>query len=957
MLNEKKLSKAELAKREDIIMKMKKNKSSLVKKYGKDAEKVMYGRATNIAKKQAESMENTKIREMIKSALMGPGADIEAGEDRYQGEKDLSQASAMLDNLESKLKSHDWWYMMSDDHRAYKNGSYEQDEIRSIMKDLEGLGYGKDAKDLFNQYAPHQEGGPSFRISEKKGKDMDGDGDVDSEDYLAAKDAAIKKAKSKKVNEMWSFLRDPFAENLKEDWGSSDQSAMNQSIHRDLGNPTEFPGLSQIMDAAEDAVDFYWDDWDEYQTDRKGLIIHAAQIYANKMFPEFMAGMRRMMEPIDEMDINDPVLMKMRAAKTKTAKAGGDGNDKFFEKNAARLSKLKALKDKRAEIMRDMEQEAEPEGGPIADRYGRELNKIDAAIAKLEGKKEMDYDTAVGKKSAMADPYADHISMQNAMFGLEEGTELYNNNGFYFKRFYGGKENGPSLQITTDAGDFITIPGGKLGLFMSGLEKAVSVFDDMSRQLPIDEDLDLGHEDNEPHMLKADLYRIGKYAMELYQMVDKFEESSEEVDFPHWWQSKVIKAKDALVGAKHYLDFELKEPQIDAMVDVAQDVEAIDEGTWSVGSSKDIKSVMDALDQMMGLKNPKDIVRYLSKLDKFLYNTVGDDIFHDDIDGAKREASEGNMDRAQNRLSDAYSRAEYFLERQMDREGFKESKLNEEDPGKADMIAAAIQKALNKHKGDESKTYQLQQARKAMNKGDLGKAEKIAKRYSVAEILAKQLKEEGGVIDEGFLDRFVSNLKGVTAKGTTSFDNFKAYLKGDKESIKDPKLAQNMAMLKQKSTTLDKELNDVINDLNKMFPKDVLEKTPESFQNVLAKYAELLDKTKIVNTKIASGDLKSPTSSNDKTSTNAEPAKDTPSKTGQARDEKGRFVSSKKKASTKVKPIDSNYEVTDETYQYKGKDYQVQLDKKTKDKFFQHEDGRVMDIAQIEKNSKVKKKK
>jgi hypothetical protein len=90
------------------------------------------------------------------------------------------------------------------------------------------------------------------------------------------------------------------------------------------------------------------------------------------------------------------------------------------------------------------------------------------------------------------------------------------------------------------------------------------------------EDLDLGHEDNEPHMLKADLYRIGKYAMELYKMVDKFEGQGE-VDFPHWWQSKIIKAKDMLVSAKHYLDFETKEPQLDAMVDVASEEGAIDE--------------------------------------------------------------------------------------------------------------------------------------------------------------------------------------------------------------------------------------------------------------------------------------------------------------------------------------------------------------------------------------------
>lgn len=93
---------------------------------------------------------------------------------------------------------------------------------------------------------------------------------------------------------------------------------------------------------------------------------------------------------------------------------------------------------------------------------------------------------------------------------------------------------------------------------------------------PISEDLDLGHQDDEPHMLKADLYRIGKYAMELYKMVDQFE-GEQEVDFPHWWQSKIIKAKEMLVSAKHYLDFELKEPQIDSMVDVAAQEDVIDE--------------------------------------------------------------------------------------------------------------------------------------------------------------------------------------------------------------------------------------------------------------------------------------------------------------------------------------------------------------------------------------------
>lgn len=79
------------------------------------------------------------------------------------------------------------------------------------------------------------------------------------------------------------------------------------------------------------------------------------------------------------------------------------------------------------------------------------------------------------------------------------------------------------------------------------------------------EDLDLGHEDNEPHMIKGDLYSIGKNSMTLYKMIDQFDRDGE-VDFPAWWQAKVTKARDYLKGAKEYLDFELKKPKIDASV-------------------------------------------------------------------------------------------------------------------------------------------------------------------------------------------------------------------------------------------------------------------------------------------------------------------------------------------------------------------------------------------------------
>ena len=122
-----------------------------------------------------------------------------------------------------------------------------------------------------------------------------------------------------------------------------------------------------------------------------------------------------------------------------------------------------------------------------------------------------------------------------------------------------------------------------------------------ARGVELDEDMDLGHEDDEPNMIKADLYRIGKYAMELYKMVDQFD-NGQEVDFPHWWQSKIITAKNMISSAKHYLEFELKEPELNAMVDIASEEGAIDEM-----SKKQIKKrgeIYDAL-KAQGMSDEK----------------------------------------------------------------------------------------------------------------------------------------------------------------------------------------------------------------------------------------------------------------------------------------------------------------------------------------------------------------
>jgi hypothetical protein len=433
-LTEKKLTKAELEAREKVMKDLKKNKSALVKRYGKDAEAVMYGRATNIAKKMAESENKNRIKELVRKSLMQE-ADIEVGADKYEEEEKLTQASSMLDDLETKLSHHDWFYMMSDDSNKYSQGSAKEREIRDLISKLESMGYGKEAKDMYNKKEPYSRSfGHDSKLKEAKGKDMDKDGNIDSDDYLAARDAAIKKAKGE---------------------------------------------------------------------------------------------------------------MK--------------------------------------------------------------------------------------------------------------------------------------------------------------------------------EDLDLGHEDNEPHMIKAELYRIGKYAMELYQMVDGFEGKGE-VDFPGWWQSKITKAQEMMVSAKHYLDFELKEPAIDAMVGVASDEEILDDEAPMMESAYDY------------VKTPKEYVAL--QLSDF-FRVPKDKLMSFNLDGTD------NIDALTKALNSTSNQGtEMYLKMSMKsaQEHFDSSMMNEDEVTKVDKLAAAIQKALNKNKSAEDQNN-IKQARKAMNDGNIEAAKKILNPY-LAEKLAKQLKSK-----------------------------------------------------------------------------------------------------------------------------------------------------------------------------------------------------------------------
>jgi len=417
------LSKAQLDKREDIIKDLKKNKKELVKRYGKDAEAVMYGRATNLAKKAVSEMNKEKLKELVRKSLMNE-ADIETMADKIGGEDELSLASNLLDDFESKLKSHDWFYMMSDDNRAYTKGSAEESELKKLAKQLANMGYGDDAAEVYDQYNKFDK--------------------VSFESYITPPQ--------------------PFVPMYKRKQMGLDETEFSKEFDND---PALKGGQKKLPDALQKSI-----------------------IKKEK-------GVKEVTGPMDtSLNLGDPIDMG--------------------------------------------------KGDPTIQRIGSVVNQ-----------------------------------MLDAFPALIKQIQVVSPNIFKDKK-------------SLDYANALAKPLKELNILLKDL-----------KQSKIKEDLDLGHEDNEPHMIKAELYRIGKYAMELYQMVDGFEDKGE-VDFPAWWQSKITKAQEMMVSAKHYLDFELKEPAIDAMVGVASDEKILDDEAPMMNEDEVTKVDKLAAKIAKALKDPKN---------------------------------------------------------------------------------------------------------------------------------------------------------------------------------------------------------------------------------------------------------------------------------------------------------------------------------------------------------------
>ena len=141
-------------------------------------------------------------------------------------------------------------------------------------------------------------------------------------------------------------------------------------------------------------------------------------------------------------------------------------------------------------------------------------------------------------------------------------------------------------------------------------------------------DLDVGHQDDEPRMLKKDIYNMGKYAMEIFKKLDKYDDMGGEVDFPHWWQSKITKAKSMLQSAYDYLDGEEKISQIDAIMEEKDKlpVDKIEKKVKAIlkkeGGAVGLKPLVDAAKELGASK--KDLLDILKKMKSVKTHKDGD---------------------------------------------------------------------------------------------------------------------------------------------------------------------------------------------------------------------------------------------------------------------------------------------------------------------------------------------
>jgi hypothetical protein len=163
-----------------------------------------------------------------------------------------------------------------------------------------------------------------------------------------------------------------------------------------------------------------------------------------------------------------------------------------------------------------------------------------------------------------AEAVASQIMSMAEMMGLPEEHNYIQGHVERIKAALNGVEEAKAYDVQT--------PTGKRTMSFSDDRTAndfVKTNTNVLKATPVKETHSVGHIDDEPGMLKQYAFDTAEYAVKLYKLLRHYEQMQDQVDFPNWWQQKVMMAREYMSKATHYLEFETVEPQIDAAVDGA----------------------------------------------------------------------------------------------------------------------------------------------------------------------------------------------------------------------------------------------------------------------------------------------------------------------------------------------------------------------------------------------------
>ena len=358
MLNERKLTENELEQRQIALKGLFKNKRSLVKKYGADAEKVAYGIATKQAKKKIEMKNLENLKDMIQDALKNPeSADL--NKDGKLSDYEEKRGAAIEKNINESKGAKNYF----DDLKYYytKTLPYLDKDEKEEYKQL--------AKNFFSKLQEDQE----LTEADSNYPDFDLDKNIKYQDtsissgmwrYTGKEQGGKGVYRNLSNDQFLGFSSDDFAF-FKKHLGS----------HFDMSESLEEAniGLADLEEVG-------------YTDGDKAVAMHFNQdvvgINSDVDFQSYRKGFIQ--------GVNDATIgfsLDERVAKIDELLDEGIDFDE-----ALNLRAIKAeIEDEIKQVFIDMEQEAEPEGGPIADRYGNELEKLEGRLYKVQ-KQLDDYD-------------------------------------------------------------------------------------------------------------------------------------------------------------------------------------------------------------------------------------------------------------------------------------------------------------------------------------------------------------------------------------------------------------------------------------------------------------------------------------------------------------------------------------------------------------------------------------